>query len=360
MGDAERLHRDRTAERGGSSSSLVRAVHHRSLRNSHPELGEPRLRCCLVKEDRSIETHFAVDERGAGRRTPRIADRRATLDRGERLPHAGERCDAALNQLSRPLLREILRERGRDRPLGPGRAHGTLECVDRRLPVRIVTAVGARKVDDEHARVEAVSREGGERLGQRGLVAPTEGVVVERIGNGDEGMHGGADRGGVRRREVGEHQSGVFDGVGEHRRLAPRAAHRAEPGAAQGAVHVKQLQRFEQLRNAVHAGEPEPAQERIRTGVGSSDGRGMGEVRGPSSLRTAGLHDHYRHGPLAGLARERLETRYRVEPFDVQPNCAHPLVVEQGRGQTRDPELRLVAGGNQVGDGQPPAAALSG
>ena len=119
-------------------------------------------------------------------------------------------------------------------------------------------------------------------------------------------------------------------------------------------MHEEQLQRFEQFRNTVHPGETEPTQECVRTGVGPGDGRGVSEVRGPSPLRAAGLHDYNRHRPFAGLARERLEPRHRVEPFDVQSDRAHPLVVEQGRGEARNPELRLVAGGDEVGDGQPP------
>ena len=79
----------------------------------------------------------------------------------------------------------------------------------------------------------------------------------------------------------------------------------------------------------------------------------MREVRGSCPLGATGLDDHHRHRPFAGLARQRLEPRHRVEPFDVQPDRAHPLVVEQGGGEPRDPELRLVAGSDEVGDGEP-------
>ena len=273
---------------------------------------------------------MVVDEqRSAGWRTPRRADRRRALDRGERLSHSSQRRDAAFDQLYCPLLRKVLREGGRDHAGGAGRPRRPIECGDRRLPVRVVAAVGAREVEQEHGRVEASPREGGEGLGERRLVAPTEGVVVERIGDGDEGVHGGADRGDVPGGEVGERQPGLFDGVGQHRRLAARAAHRADPHAAEGAVHMEQLQRFEQLRNAVHAGESEPAQERAGAGVRSGDGRGVGEVGGPCALRAAGLHDHHRHRPLPRLVRECLEPRHRVEPFDMQSDGAHALVIEQ-------------------------------
>ena len=399
--DAQRLHRNGAAERGGDGHRLVLAVRHRAGRDRDAERGEPRLRLRLVEQHRFAREAFIGEEwcagtmpgwrritgrrprqappggkqnagpmpglrvivcrsrqtstskkRSAGRRAPRLADRRRALDRGERLPHPAERGDAALHQLCRRLLRQVLPQGGRDDPLGPGRLHGPLERMGRRPPVRVVAAVGAREVEHQHGRVEPGPREGAERPRQRGLVAPTEGVVVERVRDRDQRMHRRPDRRGVLRRRIGERHPGPLGGVGEQARLPARAAHRAEARTAERAVYVEQLQRFEELRDAVHAGEPEPAQERLRTRVGPGHGRGMAQGRGPSPLRAPGLHDHHRDRARAGLAGQGLEPRHRVEPLDVQPDGAHPPVFEKGRGEARDPKLGLVADGDHVGDGE--------
>ena len=67
-------------------------------------------------------------------------------------------------------------------PFEPVRTHDGREGAARRLPVGVVAAVRARKVEHQQRRVETPAREGGEGLDQRRLVAPTEGVVVERVG----------------------------------------------------------------------------------------------------------------------------------------------------------------------------------
>ena len=118
-------------------------------------------------------------------------------------------------------------------------------------------------------------------------------------------------------------------------------------------MHVEQLQRFQKLRNPGRAGEAEPAEECVGPGVGAGNRRGMAEVRRPPALRAAGLHDYHRHLPCARLSRQGFEPPHRIEPFDVQPERAHPVVVEQGARDAREPELRLIAGGRDVGDGQP-------
>ena len=249
-------------------------------------------------------------------------------------------------------LREVLGERGRDDALAAAGAHRPRKSPQGRLPVGVVAAIRAWEVEHQQGGVECPATERGEGLDQGRLVAPTEGVVVEGIRHGDHWVHRPRHALDLIRCQRGQHHPCHLGGVGKHARLAPRTAHRTDPGTVERTVHVQQLQRLEQFRNVPGARETQPADKGLGAGFGTGDGCGVAQHRLPTPCRSADLHDDDRHAPLPGTVRQGFVASRRVESFHVQADRTHALVIQEGSRQFGDAELRLVADRDDVGDGK--------
>ena len=103
------------------------------------------------------------------------------------------------------------------------------------------------------------AQHGGEDLGVRRSVAPDIGLVVERIGERDDGTEQARqalplDVGGLR--EVEPERQGQ---IGHQRRLAAGAGERAEARPEARAAEVQDLQRLEKFGRRRHLGHAKAA-----------------------------------------------------------------------------------------------------
>ena len=202
---------------------------------------------------------------------------------------------------------------------------------------------------------DTIAREGRRH---RRLVVPDEGVVVERIGDGDQRPERRLDACAVRIGQRREPDLPALGAVGHDRGLAAGAAHRRQPPARQRPDGMQQLQRFEEGRDRIDAGDAEPFQEGVRGRVRTCQRGGMRDRRGARLLGAADLHRDDRLAQLARPRRQPLEAGDAVEALDMQAERRDAVVLDQAERHFRQAGLRLVAGRHQEGDRQ--AALLHG
>ena len=189
---ADRLDCHRGADSGGRRRRLVRAPDELPGRDRDAGAREKLLRLPLG-EDRSAASaardRARVPHLDLGReavRRPRLADVGRRLDRREPLLDPGKRRDPAREKVLRDRLRKRLGEGREHAPARAGPAKRGLEGVEGDVPLRVVAAIRARRVDDEERKVEPAPEHRGECGGEAVRVPPDEGVVVEGVRDGDE------------------------------------------------------------------------------------------------------------------------------------------------------------------------------
>ena len=153
------------------------------------------------------------------------------LDRCQRIFDARERHDPVGRHDLRQLLRHGLGQ-GRDDGSRTSRSRcGRCYGVASHMPIPTAAQIGPRKVQDQHGYVVIRRHHGGKGPGQHCLIAPMEGVVVERVGNGHQGRQSRCDPLGLRRVERPKVESGPSDRIGHQRGLAARATHGRDSAA---------------------------------------------------------------------------------------------------------------------------------
>jgi hypothetical protein len=177
-------------------------------------------------------------------------------------------------------------------------------------------------------------------------------VVVERVRHRHERPERRPDLRTVRVGERRKDYLSPLGGIRHHRRLAARAAHRGKPAASERAMHVQQLQRFQEGRDRLDAADAEPPQERIRRRIRA---RQRGRVRdgsGAGLVRASDLHRDDRLAQFPCPFGKPFETGDVIEALDMQPEAGDPLVLDQAERDLGKPRLRLVARRHDIGERQ--------
>ena len=171
-------------------------------------------------------------------------------------------------------------------------------------------------------------------------------------------MRGGRHRRGVVWRERRQREPRVGHGIGHQAGLATGAAERTDAAAGQRTGCVEELQGFQKVPNAVRAWHAQARQQRGAAGIRAGDGGGVAERRGLGGPRTSHLQRHQRYAPRPRPGGHGLHAGHRVERLDMQPQRAHPVVLQKREREVGEAQLGLIAGRDHVGDGQ--AAPLHG
>ena len=202
----------------------------------------------------------AVEPRSRRGGLPGFADESGSFGGGQCLVDPRKRCDPLRHERRRAAFRHVFRHRRDDRGADAGSPHRLREARAAASQSASASQRSMRGKSREQREVEAAREHGGERLRHCRFVAPDEGVIVERIGDRDELVE--------RRRDAvagPESPSGrnwtcrAGHGIGDQRRFSSRATHGAEGAARQGAMHVQELQGFEELRHRAHTRHAERA-----------------------------------------------------------------------------------------------------
>ena len=150
-------------------------------------------------------------------------------------------------------LIEVFRQRG-DRKGGLTCGFGRRnDGVQRGLVRGGITAVGARWIDEKNACI-ITGEHGGKDICRARPVAPDKGVIVERIGESDDGSENVGEPLALR---IGWRWEIEMQGRGHIRdqtRLAARTGKRAQPGSDLRSVNMENLQCFNEFRWCSHFG----------------------------------------------------------------------------------------------------------
>ena len=234
----------------------------------------------------------------------------------------------------------------RGRPAGrPGGAEGP----QGRPPRRVVESHRG-EVEHQQRGVEGPVQHRREAVAERLLVAPDEGVVVERVRDRHELGERPGDPSGLLLREVREIEVETRGLVGDDRRLTTRAtqAHHAVPG--QRPERGQDMERVEQSGDRVDAVHAEASEQR-RVGDVAPDHRpGVGGGDPRTGVRSSRLERHHGHRTLGGDGAGRREAPDVVERLDVEADAGHRRVRDQCLEAVLDADAGLVAERQQVGD----------
>ena len=278
-------------------------------------------------------------------------EERCSFDGKQRLVHAHHRRDAAPDQLQRVGLRHAFHEGGEDRRPRTGVAGSLDEGLVADPPVRVDAAIPPRQVHDDEAEIEAALQHLGEgRLQAIGL-CPVEGVVVERVGDRDDGVRGGTDARHVLWREGAEVHVLVLGRVRHQQRLSARAGEGHDGLAGQGAMNMQQLQGLEKHRQRVHTRHADALEKGVHHAIGPGERACVrqGEL---SPLRgTAGLQCHDRHTSHASARGSARELRNVRDAFHQEPDGRDPARLGHGLDDIGEIHLGLVAERGEIGDG---------
>ena len=220
------------------------------------------------------------------------------------------------------------------------------------MPGGVIAPVAAREVDHQHRQIDPVAHHRGEGLRHPFLVAPDEGVVVERVGKRYKRPKRVGKPCKIGRRNLRPVEVPGGRQIGRQPGLAAGAAHRGDPVAGKPSEKMEKLQCLEHVLRRVGLDDP------------AARKKGRGGRRIACQRRRVRACRRLRGGRLAGFdgdngfaARRRL-VRHRGEvgrigdALDIEPGGAHPVVGKKASRHVGEACLRLVADAGHVGDRQ--------
>ena len=302
---------------------------------------------------------------GCGRRQGQVARRRRRteapahlgvegrrLERDHRRLQALERHDPARRQATARRRGQELGKRAQHRGPGARRLDRGEKGVERIVPGLDPGHAGARVVEYQEAEIEVVAQHGGEAALERRAVAPDGGVVVERVGDGGEVRQLRAQFPGLRLLERRKREAARARQIREHRGLAARAAHQAQPAALERSRQSEELERLQEPVERAHPGHAEaPEQGVVELGV-AGQRSGVAERHARADLGIAALDRHDGHAVLERQRRRPGKGRNVGQALHVQADGADPWVLGERGDVVGEAERGLVADGNHVGDRQ--------
>ena len=158
-----------------------------------------------------------------------------------------ERHDAGLCQPVRPAFRN---------PFGKGAEHGgfcaclpacRLHRGHSRMPGLVAAAVVAGKIDGKNGDIHPVAHHRGEGLGHLRLVAPDEGVIIQRIGQRHQGAQRPAKPAEIVIRDRWPVQRQVASEIGCQPGFAAGTAHGGDAPSSQPAMEMQDFQRLHKV-----------------------------------------------------------------------------------------------------------------
>ena len=245
MRDAERFQYHRVADLISCIERGVQVIDDLPGRYRNPGLGERLFGGCFVQRQ-GIRRCFSRRQNRIGRAgCPRSADIGGDFGCGQRIVDAEQRQHTALAVILDVGFGNVFRHADDESALGVVGFQRAFEGVDRDMPFPVVAAGRVREIEDQVIQVEAVLHHAGVGAFHHFAVGPAIGMVVERVGHGDQRAECVFDWFLLCRLEFGKVNLTSLGRVGDDAGLAARAGHGRYAVAVERTEQVQQLQRLE-------------------------------------------------------------------------------------------------------------------